>query len=1112
MAAAQPRLGVLGGSFDPPHVAHLAIASEACHDFGLERVLFVPAAAPPHKGVGERTSAAVRLELTSLAIDDDLRFTASGVEIERDLVYTVDTLRALERRATPGHDLVFIMGSDSLLQLETWHEPEELLSLCSLAVAPRPGDAPEAIAAAAARWGDDQVVAARRAAAGRRRRRTSATASPRAGPSATWCRTAWSSTSTRRGCTGDGHRPGGGRGAHRRAAVSDGGATHAHRVAARGRGRWRSGSAPPRETAELAGLLHDYCRELSDERDRWRRPPATASRSARSRRAGPGRSCTARSPPPSSPSCGLDREVAAAIRLHTVGAAGMTRAREVPVPRRLSASRAATSRASTRCARWRTTSLDARRRRRRAPEPARHHRPWPRGGPRGTRVVQRDSCRRLRDTAATACAAGAARRSSARRRGCSTCSRRRSPSPRCSAPGTSPAASPGTSRSPRRAATSRPSSSRRPARTTPVAALLVVQDPAGGDPGVYVVPPDLLLEGPNGEYVFAADAMADRHAGRRTSAAWSTRRSTRSTRVPVSDLGTLGRRRRSCRSTLERPVARRRRTATRRWSRTATPSPSSDLPAIFADAGTDRRDIDRPAGRAGQVRARGGRPAARPASAPPLAAREPVAAGRTGALGGPRPASPRGSAVVEQFPADTQGRRGAVRLPARRRGDPGRHHAAVARLPRRRDRAGAQRQRQGRRGRGGRRAPRQPRREPADAAQRGQLLVQADADPGGRRHPPGGPRHPCYTRPRRRPRRPRACPRGPSRSSSATTSRHRNPAQRTSRSRSPRTHDLRTPGARHRRARRRQEGAGHRRPQHGRGRVVHRLLRGRQRRQHAPDEGHRRRDPARSSAPIAVPLVWRGSARASGSSSTSSTSSCTCSRRRPATSTGSRRCGATSPGSTCRGRGERPHARKGPESPSHGEVHHEAQTHGRGADRAVHAAGRRGGPGARLRPLGQRGRRCCGWSTTPAPAAACTPSGSRRSLDRAALAHSRDMIASRLLRTFVALRRHGGRAGAQRGLLRQRLLAVVGRRGDRLGQCPCEARREAVFKAWMHSSSHRQVILAKRWRDVGIGCARGTLQGPLGRGHVHGRFRAARAVAGAAPDARPALVRHAPIR
>jgi nicotinate-nucleotide adenylyltransferase len=157
VAAAQPRLGVLGGSFDPPHVAHLAIASEACHALGLARVLFVPAAAPPHKGVAERTPAGERLQMASLAIDDDLRFTVSGIEIERGLVYTADTLRALGARYA-DHDLVFIMGSDSLLQLDTWHAPDELLSLCSLAVAPRPGDSPEAIAAAAARWGEGQVT------------------------------------------------------------------------------------------------------------------------------------------------------------------------------------------------------------------------------------------------------------------------------------------------------------------------------------------------------------------------------------------------------------------------------------------------------------------------------------------------------------------------------------------------------------------------------------------------------------------------------------------------------------------------------------------------------------------------------------------------------------------------------------------------------------------------------------------------------------------------------------------------------------------------------------------------------------------------------------------
>lgn len=157
MVVTRPRLGVLGGSFDPPHLAHLAIASEAFHTLGLERVLFVPAAAPPHKVGCEGTPATTRLQLAALAVDDDLRFSVSSVEIERGLVYTVDTVRALLQRHS-DHDLVFIMGSDSLLQLDAWHEPEELLALCTLAVAPRPGDAAAAVAAAAERWGPGRVL------------------------------------------------------------------------------------------------------------------------------------------------------------------------------------------------------------------------------------------------------------------------------------------------------------------------------------------------------------------------------------------------------------------------------------------------------------------------------------------------------------------------------------------------------------------------------------------------------------------------------------------------------------------------------------------------------------------------------------------------------------------------------------------------------------------------------------------------------------------------------------------------------------------------------------------------------------------------------------------
>ncbi|MCX6362883.1 MAG: nicotinate-nucleotide adenylyltransferase [Actinobacteria bacterium] len=157
MREVRPRLGVIGGSFDPPHVGHLVIASEGHARLGLERVLFLPAAAPPHKDLERRTAADVRLEMTALAVADDMRFVESGLEIERGLVYTRDTLSAVAERF-PGRDLVFIMGSDSLLQLHTWHDPDAILELCTLAVAPRPGDDLAAVAAAVARWGAGRIT------------------------------------------------------------------------------------------------------------------------------------------------------------------------------------------------------------------------------------------------------------------------------------------------------------------------------------------------------------------------------------------------------------------------------------------------------------------------------------------------------------------------------------------------------------------------------------------------------------------------------------------------------------------------------------------------------------------------------------------------------------------------------------------------------------------------------------------------------------------------------------------------------------------------------------------------------------------------------------------
>jgi nicotinate-nucleotide adenylyltransferase len=157
MAVGNRQIGVLGGSFNPPHLGHLIIASEAMWLLGLDQVLFVPAADPPHKPIAGGVPAAERLLLTRAALAGEPRFAVSTIEIDRRLRFTVDTLSAL-RNELPEAGLHFIAGSDSLLALHTWRQPERILSLCRFAVAPRPGDDEEAMQASAKRWGEQVTV------------------------------------------------------------------------------------------------------------------------------------------------------------------------------------------------------------------------------------------------------------------------------------------------------------------------------------------------------------------------------------------------------------------------------------------------------------------------------------------------------------------------------------------------------------------------------------------------------------------------------------------------------------------------------------------------------------------------------------------------------------------------------------------------------------------------------------------------------------------------------------------------------------------------------------------------------------------------------------------
>jgi len=130
-------LGVLGGTFNPPHIGHLVMVGEALNQLGLDRVMLMPVARPPHKEAPEDPGADVRLELCRLAAEGDERIEVSDLEIRRGgASYTVDTLRALHE-SVPGHALTFIVGGDMAYSLPSWREPEAILDLARLAVAER---------------------------------------------------------------------------------------------------------------------------------------------------------------------------------------------------------------------------------------------------------------------------------------------------------------------------------------------------------------------------------------------------------------------------------------------------------------------------------------------------------------------------------------------------------------------------------------------------------------------------------------------------------------------------------------------------------------------------------------------------------------------------------------------------------------------------------------------------------------------------------------------------------------------------------------------------------------------------------------------------------------
>ena len=134
------RLGIMGGTFDPIHIGHLACAEQAREAFGLDAVVFVPAGNPVFKKDRAVTPAEQRLEMCRLAVADNPSFDVSAIEIERGGdTYTVDTLRQLREHYSENVELWFITGADAVLHIMQWRESRAIADLARLIAVTRPG-------------------------------------------------------------------------------------------------------------------------------------------------------------------------------------------------------------------------------------------------------------------------------------------------------------------------------------------------------------------------------------------------------------------------------------------------------------------------------------------------------------------------------------------------------------------------------------------------------------------------------------------------------------------------------------------------------------------------------------------------------------------------------------------------------------------------------------------------------------------------------------------------------------------------------------------------------------------------------------------------------------
>lgn len=134
------RIALFGGTFDPVHVGHLIVAGAVLDDAGLDGVIFIPSARPPHKGDDIMFTPVQRYEMLRLAVAGDSRFDVSSIEIHRaGPSYTIDTIREMRDELPADTDLFFLVGRDNLTEIDTWKEPGAILDECTVLVADRPG-------------------------------------------------------------------------------------------------------------------------------------------------------------------------------------------------------------------------------------------------------------------------------------------------------------------------------------------------------------------------------------------------------------------------------------------------------------------------------------------------------------------------------------------------------------------------------------------------------------------------------------------------------------------------------------------------------------------------------------------------------------------------------------------------------------------------------------------------------------------------------------------------------------------------------------------------------------------------------------------------------------